>query len=112
MNEIFQCDHCGAVTVVPEREYFSGVCNCCGEDVFAAPEPEEDSVDALLAELSEIRAAKAENQRAAESVRASGLSWSERSPILDALDKSLDRLTDRETPLVHKIRQQLAYIIG
>ncbi|MGP5241963.1 hypothetical protein [Corynebacterium flavescens] len=43
MNQIIECHHCGATTVVPENEYFGGYCECCSSDVYAAPEPEEDT---------------------------------------------------------------------
>ncbi|MGO2426788.1 MAG: hypothetical protein ACTH7R_10635 [Corynebacterium flavescens] len=45
MNQIIECHHCGAVNVVPEGEYFGGICECCSSDVYAAPEPEDETVN-------------------------------------------------------------------
>lgn len=42
MNQIIDCAHCGAVNVIPEDEYFSGICESCGHDTNQIPEQEPD----------------------------------------------------------------------
>lgn len=42
MNESFDCPHCLSVNVVPEDEYFDGLCGSCGNDVYTLPDTEDE----------------------------------------------------------------------
>ncbi|MGO2640409.1 MAG: hypothetical protein ACTH98_06930 [Corynebacterium flavescens] len=42
MNQVIDCAHCGAVNVIPDDEYFSGICESCGHDTNQIPEQEPD----------------------------------------------------------------------
>ena len=49
-NHILNCNHCGAVTVIPKDapfEYEDDFCQTCGKSFFEAPEPEEPEPEAM-----------------------------------------------------------------